>query len=177
MFCQCQAFLGWRPWVQTQVFRSLGARCLCTPRVFKKKKKKSLFRNKCSVSKSSENEIWMTSTLVTVVLYNKIKSAWNLWIELFPFVFQGSKSTASSDWHNPRPKSGRASCALRSQKSNLLTTACFLQEHLGKLVLISVVPLMILGCRRRSRTVWNPRTRILGNPGQATVRGLAEADH
>lgn len=38
----------------------------------------------------------MTSTHVTAVLYNEMQSPWDLWIELFPFIFQRSKSTASS---------------------------------------------------------------------------------
>lgn len=62
----------------------------------------------------------MTSTHVTAVLYNEMKSPWDLWIELFPFVFQRSKSTASSS-----------------------LCARLLKEHHG-FVLLSLGPVLIL---------------------------------
>lgn len=58
---------------------------------------KSLLQSKCLVSKRNENTKQMASTHLTAVLYNETKSPWDLWIELFPLVFQRSKSAASSN--------------------------------------------------------------------------------
>lgn len=58
---------------------------------------KSLLQSKCLVSKRNENTKQMASTHLTAVLYNETKSPWDLWVELFPLVFQRSKSATSSN--------------------------------------------------------------------------------